>query len=154
MCGMLRARRLGWFKREYEVETSSGPPVTVSGGKREACTFELDGVGYRIERDGRKRFVLTGPNGRIATADRETGRQWAIKAQGGNAKLVRPSIWRSGWELHQRGSAQGTIRHDGAFSRWYPADLPADLDLSVRMLAFYVVLVLFERAAAAAAASG
>jgi hypothetical protein len=150
---MLRARRRGFFKRGYEVEVAGGAPIEVSGGRREACTFELAGVGYRIERDGRKRFVLSGPAGTIATADRETGRQWAIKAQSGNAKLVRPSFWRFGWELHQRGSARGTIEHDGIFSSWYTAKLPEDVELPVRLLAFYVVLVLAERDQAAAAAS-
>lgn len=148
---MLRARRRGFWKRAYEVETGDGPPIEVNGGRRETCTFTLGGESYRIERDGRKRFVLSGAGGRIASADRETGRQWAIKARSGNAKLVRPSFWRSDWELHQRGSAQGTIRHDGVFSRWYTADLPTDVELPVRLLAFYVVLVLVERAQAAAA---
>lgn len=142
------------FKRGYEVEVAGGPPIEISRARREACTFDVAGASYRIERDGRKRFVLAGPPGMGATADRETGRQWSITAQSGDAKLVRPSIWRSGWALHQRGSAQGTIRHDGAFSRWYTADLPTDLPLPVRVFAFYVVLVLFERAASAAAAAG
>lgn len=147
---MLQARRRGFFKRGYDVVTGDRPVTALSGGRRESCEFALAGVGYRIERDGRKRFVLTGPDGRVATAEQETGRSWSIKAATGNAKLVRPSRWRSGWELHQRGSAQGTIRGNGAFSRWYTADLPADLPLPVQVFAFYVVLVVYERSAQAA----
>lgn len=132
---------------------NGGQPFLVSRDRREACTFSLDGTDYRIERDGRKRFVLSGPAGRIATAERENGRRWALTAPHDSATLVRPSFWRSGWELHQHGSARGTIEHEGAFSSWYSANLPEDIELPVRMLAFYVVLVIFERAAAAAAAS-
>ena len=149
---MLRARRRGVFRREYEVESDGGAVTTLAGARREGCEFTLDGGGYRVERDGRKRFVLDGPGGRVATADRATSREWAIRSQSGNAKLVRPSMWRPGWEIHQRGSARGTIRHEGVFSRSFVADLPSDVPMPVRVFARYVVLVNYERAANAAAA--
>lgn len=149
---MLRARRRGFFKREYEVGSDGVPVTTLAGTRREGCVFTLDGAEYRVERDSRRRFVLHGPDGRVAAADRDTHREWTVKATTGNLKLVRPSLWRSGWEIHQRGSARGTIHHDGAFSRAFAADVPPDLPLPVGVFAFYVVLVHFERAANAAAA--
>jgi hypothetical protein len=142
------------FKREYEI-TSDGEAVTsLLGGRRESCEFSLDGTGFRIERDGGKRFLLHGPDGRLATAERQTGREWAVRASTGNLKLVKPSFWRSGWEVRQRGSGKGGIRHDGAFKKTYTADLPADVPPPVAVFALYVVLVIFERAAAAAASGG
>jgi hypothetical protein len=150
---MLRARRRGFFKREYEVSTDAQEVTTLTGGRRESCVFSLSGTEYRIERDGRKRFLLHGPDGRMATADRETGREWSVRAATGNLKLVKPSMWRSGWEVQQRGTSKGGIRHDGAFKSTYTADVPADVPLLVAVFAFYVVLVIFERAANAAAAS-
>lgn len=143
------------FRREYEIESDGGPVTTLNGARREGCAFTLNGAEYRVERDGRKRFVLHGPEGRAATAERATRREWTVRAESGNVKLVKPSMWRSGWEVHQRGSARGTVRHDGMFSRSFAADVPSDVPMPVRVFALYVVLVNYEREAnAAAAASG
>lgn len=141
------------FRREYELESDGGPVTTVTGARREGCEFTLDGGAYRVERDSRKRFMLHGPGGRVATAERMTRREWAVRAESGNVKLVKPSMWRSGWEVHQRGSARGTIRHEGLFSRSVAAQLPSDVPMPVRVFALYVVLVTYEREANAAAAS-
>jgi hypothetical protein len=149
---MLRARRRGFFRREYEVTADGEPVTTLRGSRREGCTFELGGAAYRVERDGRKRFLLFGPDGRVATAERDTGREWTVRAPGGNLKLVKPSMWRSGWEFRQRGATKGAIGHEGWMGRVHTAEVPADVPLPVGLFAFYVVLVMAERAAAAAAA--
>ena len=152
MSGMLRARRRGFFRREYEIESDGVAVTTVGGTRREGCVFTLDGTEYRVERENRRRFVLHGPDRRVATADRATGREWTVKGMNAHMKLVRPSIWRSGWEIHQRGSARGGIAHEGVFGRTFTADVPADVPEPLGVFAFYVVLVQFERAANAAAA--
>jgi hypothetical protein len=149
---MLRARRRGFFRREYEITADGAALTTLAGARREGCAFTVDGTGYRVERETRRRFVLHGPDGRAATADRVTGREWTVKGMAAHLKLIRPSMWRSGWEIHQRGSARGTVRHESAFGRTFAAEVPADLPLPVGVFAFYVVLVQFERAANAAAA--
>jgi hypothetical protein len=153
MDGMLRARRRGFFRREYEVSMDGGPVTSLSCGRRESCEFSLEGKGYRIERADRKRFRLVGSGGQVAVAERQTGRQWTIQAATGNLTIAKPSVWRSGWEIQQGGSARGEIRHDGAFTRTYSASVPADVPLPIAVFAFYVVLVIFERQANAAAAS-
>lgn len=152
MSAMLRARRRGFFRREYEITSGDTAVTTLGGARREGCVFTLDGVEYRVERANRRRFELHGPDRRVAAAERVTGREWAVTAPTGNLKLVRPSLWRSGWEIHQRGSARGTIGHEGKFGRAFAADVPSDVPLPVGVFAFYVVLVHFERAANAAAA--
>jgi hypothetical protein len=149
---MLRARRRGFFKREYDLSSADEMITSLTGGRRESCVFSLSGTEYRIERDSRKRFLLHGPDGRLATAERETGREWSIRADTGNLKLVKPSMWRSGWEVQQRGASKGDIRQEGAFKQTFTADVPADVPLPVAVFAFYVILVLFERSAAAASA--
>src|SRR5689334_17693665 len=148
---MLRARRRGFLKREYEIFADGSPVTVLAGARREGCEFSLSGTGYRIERDGRKRFLLHGPDGRVAIAERRTGREWGLQAVSGNLTLARPSMWRSGWEI--RGTTTGAIRHEGAFSRTYSADMPPDVPLPVAVFALYVVLVIIERQAAAAAAA-
>lgn len=152
MSGMLRARRRGFFRREYEITADDNPVTTVEGARREACAFTLNGTGYRVERENRRRFVLHGPDRRLATADRATGREWTVKGMDTHLKLVKPSLWRSGWEIHQRGSARGAIAHEGMFGRTFTAEVPADVPAPLGVFAFYVVLVQFERAANSAAA--
>ncbi len=152
MSGMLRARRRGFFRREYEITSDDVAVTTLDGTRREGCVFTLDGVEYRAERENRRRFVLHGPDRRVATADRATGREWTVKGMDTHLKLIRPSLWRSRWEFHQRGSARGTIAHEGMFGRTFTAEVPAGVPQPVGVFAFYIVLVQFERAANAAAA--
>lgn len=92
------ARRRGIFRREYEISSDGMADMSLFGGPQESCEFSLSGANFAIERDGRKRFLLYGPDGRLATAERQTGREWAVRAATGNLTLVKPSIWRSGWE--------------------------------------------------------
>lgn len=151
---MLRARRRGVFKREYEIYSGGRMVTELTSGRREGSEFALPDAGYRIERDGRKHFTLLSPAGLVATADQQTGRAWAIQAASGNLMLVKPSMWRSGWQVQRGGVPQGDIRHDGSFRRTYTADVPSDVPLPVAVFTLYVVLVIFERQAAAAAAAG
>src|SRR6476469_8707402 len=72
---MLRARRRGFMRREYEMSADGAPLAVLAGTRREGCEFTLSGTGFRIERDGRKRFLLHGPDGRVAVADRTTRRE-------------------------------------------------------------------------------
>jgi hypothetical protein len=148
---MLRARRRGFVKREYEVSADGVPVTVLAGARREGCEFSLSGRDFQIDRDGRKRFLLHGPQGLIAAADRVAGREWRIQATSGDLTLVKPSIWRNGWEV--QGTTTGAIRHEGGFRRSYSADVPADVPLPVAVFAFYVVLMLIERQTAATAAA-
>jgi hypothetical protein len=154
MGDMLRARRRGVFRREYELSTDAGPVTSLAGGRRESCDFSLADKDYRIERVGRKQFRLLGPEGAVALAERQTGREWTIQTSAGNLTLAKPSIWRSHWEVLQGGTARGEIRHDGAFKRTYSASVPAAVPLPVAIFTFYVVLVIFERQANASASAG
>jgi hypothetical protein len=148
---MLRAQRRGFLKREYEVSADGRPVTVLAGARREGCEFSLSGTGFGIERDGRKRFVLHGPDGQMAVAERQSGREWQVKAASGNLTLAKPSVWRSGWEI--QGTTVGAIRHERGFRHTYSADVPADVPLPIGVFVFYVVLVIFERQAAAAASA-
>jgi hypothetical protein len=150
---MLRVSRRGLFRYQYDLTEDDRPVTQFTGFRREGCEFTLAGETLRVGRERSRRFVLDGPGGRIATADRESGRRWTITTPASRFELVRPSVWRSAWEMHHGGRAVGRIEQDrGFFVRTSHADLPADLPLPVRVFAFYVVLILWERANAAAAA--
>lgn len=151
---MLRARRRGILRREYDIFADGEQVTSLVGRRRESCEFSVAGNGYRIERVDRRRFRLLGPAGQEAVAERQTNREWRVRSTSGNLTLAKPSLWRSGWEIRHHGTTQGEIRHDGAFKRTYSAGVPADVPLPVGVFTLYVVLVIFERQAAAAAAAG
>ncbi|HEX2133502.1 MAG TPA: hypothetical protein VHH15_18290 [Actinophytocola sp.] len=140
------------FRRSYDLVEDERPVTELTGFRRESCEFTLDGHRLRVDRERGKRFVLSGPTGRIASADRETGRRWAITTGDGRLELVRPSVWRSAWELRHGETSVGRFEHRGVFNWSAHAEVSADLPQPVRVFAFYVVLMLWERAAAAAAA--
>ncbi|RZS44181.1 hypothetical protein EV193_10156 [Herbihabitans rhizosphaerae] len=151
---MLHSTTSGFFKRHYEITEDDRPLVTLEHGGREKSSFTLDGVPYSIARDGGKRLLLTERGRRTGTATRDGGRRWSIDSDAGRFELVKPSMWKDGWELHRDGTSLGTISKNGAFSKGATADLPADIPLPVRLFAFYIVHVLWQRAASAAAAGG
>lgn len=148
---MLQAQRRGFFKRSYEL-TERGSRVTdLADIKREGCAFTVGGHSYRISRERSKRFRLDGPGGEAAVAERDGGRRWRITSPAGSFELVKPSFWRSAWELHANGRPVGRIEHEGGFGRSSKADLPAEVPRELRVFAFYVVLMVWEREATAAA---
>jgi hypothetical protein len=149
---MLHAQRRGFFKRSYELTERGSRLTDIADIKREGCAFTVDAHSYRISRERSKRFLLDGPGGQAAVAERDGGRRWRISSPAGSFELVRPSMWRSAWELHANGQPVGTIEHDGGFGRSSKAELPAELPRALRVFVFYVVLMVWERAANAAAA--
>lgn len=151
---MLQASRRGFFKRSYQLAEDGRPVTELTGFRRESCSFTVDSQPYEVHRERRKRFTLSGPGGVVATADRAGGRQWTIGSTAGKLELVRPSLWRSHWELRRGSRSMGTVRHAGGFGRSSIADLAPDIPLPLRVFAYYVVLMVWERAAAAAANSG
>ncbi|MCT2587350.1 hypothetical protein [Actinophytocola gossypii] len=141
------------FRRAYDLVEDDHAVTELTGFRRESCEFTVDDQRLRVDRERGKRFVLSGPVGRIASADRETGRRWAITTAAGRLELERPSTWRSAWELRRGGVTVGRFEHRGVFSWTATGDVSAELPLPVRVFAFYVVLMLWERAAATAAAA-
>jgi hypothetical protein len=149
---MLQAQRRGFFKRSYELTERGSRLTDLADIKRESCDFTVGGRSYRIHRERSKRFVLNGPGGETAVAERDGGRRWRISSPAGSFELVRPSLWRSAWELHIDMRVAGRIEHDGGFGRSSKAELPGEMPKALQVFAFYVVLMEWERAANAAAA--
>jgi hypothetical protein len=150
---MLRARRRGLFRRVYELDENGRSLGELRQVRREGAEFTVDGEQRTVQRERSKRFQLNGPQGSVATADRETHRRWMITTPNDRFELVRPSFWRSAWELHHGGATVGRLEPEGWFGGTSRADLPANLPLALRVFVYYVVLVQWERANAAAAAS-
>ncbi len=150
---MLQAQRRGFFKRSYELTERGSRLTDLADIKRESCDFTVGGHSFRISRERSKRFLLDGPGGQAAVAERDGGSRWRIISPAGSFELVRPSFWRSAWELHMNGQPVGRIEHDGGFGRSSKAELPAEIPKELQVFVYYVVLMVWERAAAAAAAN-
>jgi hypothetical protein len=151
---MLQSTRRGFFRHSYEISEDGRPTVTLTGTRREGCSFELDDEPYRVTRDGRKAFVLTGPWGEAARAERVGSRTWTVSSLHVPLELVRTSIWKETWEVRRFGEPVGTLSKDGAFKNTSTADLPDDLPLFLRLFVVCVVEALWERSRQAAAAGG
>lgn len=148
---MLRSRRRGLFRRSYEVSEDGVPVATLTGTRREGCTFHVEGAEYLVSRKGYRSFRLLGPAGEVASAERTSGRMWTVRSLTDELELVRASLWRESWELRRFGELVGTLRKDGAFKRTSTVDLSRDLPLPLRLFVLYVVETLWERSSAASA---
>ncbi len=150
---MLQAQKRGFFKRSYELTERGSRVADLADIKREGCDFTVGGHSYRIRRERSKRFLLNGPGGEAAVAERDGGKRWRISSPVGSYELVRTSFWRSAWELQANGRPVGRIERAGGFGRLSKAELPAEIPRELQVFVFYVVLMVWERAAAAAAAN-
>ena len=151
---MLQSTRRGFFRHSYDISEDGRPTATLTATRCEGCMFDVDGATYRVTRDGRKAFKLTGPNGDEARAERVRGRTWTISSLFVPLELVRGSIWKDTWEVRRFGEPVGTLAKDGAFKRTSTADLPDDLPLPLRLFVLCVVETLWERSRQSDGAGG
>ena len=151
---MLRSTRRGFFRHSYDISEDGRPTATVTSVRREGATFAVEGADYRVTRNGRKAFTLTGPSGEVARAERVGGRTWTVSSLHVPLELVRTSIWKETWEVRRFGEPIGALSKDGAFKNTSTADLPEDLPLPLRLFVVCLVETLWERSRQAAAAGG
>jgi hypothetical protein len=147
---MVQIRRIKFFSPRYAVTDSQGAMTSWQGRfGREGATAEIDGESYTFRRDGRKRFVLAAGQRELAVADRSgrSGRQWGVSAAGTDYQLMRPSMWRSGFELRLGGRSLGTVRRK---RRTVTCALPDDLPAVIQTFVGFVAIALWNREAAAA----
>ena len=98
---------------------------------------DIDGVAYRLTREGRERFWLEGPTGTVGVAHRAGRGELLVSSDPHELYLRRASRFSRSWELHDGGQVVGSCRST-TFSG--QSDLPAHLPLPVRVFAFYVVI--------------
>ena len=122
-------------------------------------TGELDGQQYELGRAGRKHFFLAQAGRMLATADAATRGRWSISVGEATYELRRPSAWRSAMELRRGPDPLGSIRKAKAPRGRVICELAADLSPAVQAFVGFLVITLWNRAAAssgagAAAATG
>jgi hypothetical protein len=109
---------------------------------------EVDGTSFELRRDGRSRFTLLSSDTLLATAKAPRRSPWKITSGGSVYQLRRSSRWRPDMELLRDSSAAGSIRKGRALRAQVLCDLPAELPPAAQASIGFVVLALWNRAAA------
>jgi hypothetical protein len=107
---------------------------------------ELDGSRFELRRDGRSRFTLVTSGAVLATAETTARGRWTISVDGSAYQLRRTSRWRSPMELRRNEIAVGSIRRGRRGQ--VLCDFPAELSPAVQAFIGFVVVALWNRAAA------
>jgi len=148
---VVQIRRIKFFKPRYAVTDANGAMTSWAGRfGRQGASADFDGQAFAFRRHSRKRFVLTADEAPLALADRSDG-QWRVSAEGSDYELVRPSIWRSAFELRAGDRTLGTISRR---RRTVSCDLSDELSMTSQAFVGFVAVAMWNREAAAAAAAG
>lgn len=155
---MLEAVPAGIFSRNWVARWPGGPTAEIRvSGMRERAEFTLDGRRFRL---GRERllggaFLLEDEHGTIARAVKPSAwrRRFELGAEGEEWALEADSVWSRSFSLVRRGERVGTVGRSGVFRRRAWAELPDGWPPEVQLFVFWLALVLWRRADAAAAAS-
>ncbi len=149
---MLEIERVSWLKARYAIRLEGHSGVWERQRLKETMSGDVDGERYDVQRDGRKRFVLMHFDGVLARADAGGRRLWTISAGDSSYELGRRFALRSEMELRRDGATVGWIRRARAPRAKIQCELPSELSPAVQVFVGLVVLTLWNRAAAAAAA--
>jgi hypothetical protein len=143
--------RVGWWQPRYTVSDDDGHRGLWTRRRfRETMTGELAGNPFELRRDGRRRFTLTSSGTVFATAEAMARGRWTISVDGSPYQLRRSSTRRSDMELRRDEIAVGSIRKGRALRGQVLCDLPAELSPAVQAFIGFVVVALWNRAAASA----
>ncbi|HYT10955.1 MAG TPA: hypothetical protein VEL73_09885 [Mycobacteriales bacterium] len=146
----------GSFRNGFDLLDEAGGPVGSFRASpwRESGDVRVGDRVWRLHTVGRRRFVLDGSDGMLASADKPSpwSARWRLTTGDQTYELTKRS-WRSrGFELRGRGQMLGEVRPRSAFSGKAVADLPAELPPPVQVFVVAVVLALWRREQASAAA--
>lgn len=151
---MLTVRPHGTLKTGFDLVDEAGRTLAAFAGSawRESGQVRVGDEVWEFRKERSSRFVLAGPHGIAAAADRTSlwGGRWQLTAGSGTYELAKRS-WSRRYELRGRGQVLGEIRAKGAFSGKAAAELPAELPPAVQAFVTAVVLTLWRRESAAAA---
>lgn len=153
---MATVRPHGTFTHGFDLVDDSGHEQGTFTGSawREGGEVSAGGQVARFRRDGGRRFALDGPAGELAVAEKPSvwSGPWVLHAGGRTYQLAKRSWLSSVFQLSEDGRVVGTLRPTGFLRRGAEVDLPAGLAPAVQVFAVAVVLTLWQRESAAAAA--
>ena len=124
----------------------------------ERAEIRVEGQAYSAYRESllAGTFVLQSEERTLARARKSSAfvRAFDIDLAGRPMELKAVSVWRREFGLFENGEQVGRISPASWFGWQAVIDLPSDIPLSAQLFLFWLVLVLWRRAAAADAAAG
>jgi hypothetical protein len=150
---MLKAVPKGWFSTKYELVSADGPVGVIElAFASESAELEVEGKPYKAYREGFMHglFVLEAVTGDIlASADKTSafersfeltfdGRTYTLEAE---AALFRKFI------LIENGETIGSIYPDGILTTESTIELPDTFPVHIQAFMFWLVALLWKRAA-------
>ncbi len=146
-----------WWSGNYDIRDGETTVATLEFSPfRETMTIRCDGEIWSGRRRGcfSGAFVLENSAGKpIASAQKPSAlhRRFLVEAEGRSFVLRAKSLFNRGFELEAEGGVVGSITPPSALSRRAVTDLPDSFSLPVRVFLIGLVLLMWRRAAAAAA---
>jgi hypothetical protein len=156
---MLKAVPKGWFSSKYELLNDEGVVGMIKMGfASESAEMEIEGKAYRTYREGLMHgvFLLESANdGILASADKPSAfeRSFRLTFDDRTYTLEAESALFRKFILLDNGDVIGSIYPDGILTTESTIDLPETLPLHIRAFIFWLVALLWKRAADSAAAT-
>ena len=148
---MLEIERISRLSARYTLDDDEGHTGSWARRRfREEMDGDLDGERYELRRERRNRLVLVHSGRVLATADAGKRGRWMISCGDSTYVLARKSRWRSEMELRSGEKTLGSLRK--ARRGGVLCDLPSEVSPAARAFVAFVVLTLWNRAAAGAEA--
>jgi hypothetical protein len=152
---MPRIVPLGVFSHGFDLVSDSAQPTAAFRGSvwREAGVVLAAGQEFEFRREGRRRFVLDGRHGLVASASRRGifSSAWDVFVGERQFELARGGFMTRSYVLRTGGAEIGRVAKLGALKRGANADLPADFPLAAQVFISAIVLTQWRRDDAAAA---
>ena len=152
---MLHALPVSWFSSDFQI-TRDGEEVgrLAPANLRERATFTVKDVEFAFYREGLVSgdFLLDFQDSPIAVAQKPSAfkQRFTLSFQEQHYTLESTSVMGRDFVLREGEAEVGRIRPINWFSRKAELDLPNAVPLPIQVFCFWLVLILWKRAAAAA----
>ena len=148
-----------WYSRDWTVHCEDGRDLLLDlANWREGAELELDGESFTLAKESAfsRRFSLRRGDRLVARAEMPSRWRSRFEIEIGRDRYVleKASVFRRGFLVRREDEVVGSIEPRGMLTRKSDIDLPDDWPLAVRLFVFWLVVVIWNRQAAAAAAGG
>ncbi len=155
---ILTARPTGWISWDFHVLDGEREVTTVDLSRlRERGAFSWDGEQYILHRESALRGVFVLENGGrvLAKAEKASFLSRRFEVTAGHRRMTfrAASPWRRQFVLHHGARQIGSLRPVRLLARTVTLDFPDDLGVPVKVFLLFLAVIMWRRAAAAAAGS-
>jgi len=151
---MLRAVPNGWLSWNFTIYEDNKAIAKIDlAWLREAGELNLDGSNYKVYREGlvSGSFIIEKEGMVLARAEKPSAliRSYKVNYNNKSYVLEAVSALLREFVLREGGQAIGSVRPEGAFTKKAIIDLPADIEMPVRIFMVWLILILWKRDEAA-----